>query len=258
MDGVYLQMQKMQCLQIGEGEKVLFAFHGFGQKPSVFECLRQYLPQYTIYSFDLLSFGKEPSKSEVFGLLEQFCKTHHIRFFSILSFSIGSKMALSLLEHFSEQVEKVVLIAPDGFQRNFWYEFAISFIGKPIFWKFIKKPSFFLKIAEFLSKIKFIDADLLKIAKIYTDSPPKRFLLWRTWLSQKHLFPNHQSLQKIYNKKPIATRIFVSETDKLCPVAPIRNFSKNYHCIKIIDSSTQHHRLLGEILRNPLFLDFLQ
>jgi len=258
MDGVYLQTQKMQCLQIGRGEKVLFAFHGFGQNPSVFECLRQYLPQYTIYSFDLLSFGKEPTKSEVFGLLEQFCKTHHITFFSILSFSIGSKMALSLLEHFSEQVEKIVLIAPDGFQKNFWYEFATSSIGKQIFWKFIKKPSFFLKIAEFLSKIKFIDTDLLKIAKIYTDNPPKRFLLWRTWLSQKHLFPNHQSLQKIYDEKPIATRIFVSETDKLCPVAPIRNFSKNYRCIKIIDSPTQHHRLLDEILRNQLFLEFLQ
>ena len=257
MDGVYLQTQKMQCLQIGEGTKTLFAFHGFGQSPSVFECLRQYLPQYTIYSFDLLSFGKEPSKKEVFGLLEQFCHTHHIQSFSILSFSIGSKMALSLLEHFSEQVEKLVLIAPDGFQKNYWYEFASSSFGKKIFWQFVKNPTFFLKIAHYLSRAKILNKELLKIAQVYTDSPPKRFLLWRTWLSQKHLFPNHQILQKVYQKNNILTKIFTASEDKLCPLPPIIAFSETHKCIEVIHSPSKHHRLLQETLKNSNFINFL-
>lgn len=258
MDGVYLQTQKMQCLQIGEGEKILFAFHGFGQKPDVFECLRQYLPQYTVYSFDLLSFGKMPQKQELFHLLEEFCYRQRIRRFSLLSFSIGSKMALSIIENFSEKIEKIVLIAPDGFQKNYWYQFATSDFGKKIFWQFIKKPQFFFKIAHFLVKIKLLDRQLLKIAQIYTDSPPKRFLLWRTWLSQKHLFPNHQTLQEVYRKNSISTKIFVSSEDQLCPLPPILAFSKAFSCIEVVHSSTKHHRLLNETLKNSYFLDFLK
>lgn len=257
MDGVYLQTQKMQCLQIGEGEKILFAFHGFGQNPQVFECLRQYLPQYTTYSFDLLSFGKEPSKQEVFGLLEQFCHMYRVDKFSVVSFSIGSKMALSLLEHFSHQIEKLVLIAPDGFQKNYWYQLATSTFGKKIFWQFIKNPSFFLKIAHYLSKVKILNKDLLKIAQIYTDSPPKRFLLWRTWLSQKNLFPNHQNLQQILTERPIPTKIFTASQDKLCPLPPIIAFGKVHNCVEIISSDSKHHRLLQEILKNSDFINFL-
>lgn len=258
MDGAYLQTQKMQCLQIGEGEKKLFAFHGFGQNPNVFECLRPLLPDYTIYSFDLLSFGKEPSKQEVFRLLDEFCQNQQIKKFSIVSFSIGSKMALSLLENFSEKIEKIVLIAPDGFRKNYWYQFATSHFGKNFFWQFIKNPAFFLKIAQFLSKFKILDTHLLRIAQSYTDSPPKRFLLWRTWLSQKYLFPNHKILHKVYQKNEICTQIFTSAEDKICPLAPILAFSKPYRCIEVIQSSAKHHRLLKETLKNSYFIDFLK
>lgn len=257
MDGVYLQTHKMQCLQIGTGTKTLFAFHGFGQNPNVFECLRQYLPQHTIYSFDLLSFGKEPSKKEVFDLLEQFCNTHHIESFSILSFSIGSKIALSLLEHFPEKVKKIVMIAPDGFKKNYWYQFATSSFGKKIFWQFIKNPNFFLKIAHYLSKTKVLNKELLKIAQVYTDSPTKRFLLWRTWLSQKNLFPNHQILRKVYRENNILTKIFTASEDNLCPLPPILAFSRAYRCIEVIRSPVKHHRLLQETLKNSDFINFL-
>ncbi len=258
MDGVYLQTQKMQCLQIGEGEKILFAFHGFGQNPNVFEDLRPLLPNYTIYSFDLLSFGKTPSKQDVIRLFEEFLNNQQISSFSVLSFSIGSKMALSLLEYFSERIEKLILIAPDGFKKNYWYEFATSYVGKKFFWQFIKNPDFFLKTAQLLSKFKVLDRHLLRIAQSYTDSPPKRFLVWRTWLSQQHLFPNHKVLHKIYQKNEIYTQIFTAAEDKICPLAPILDFSKPYRCIEVIQSPFQHHRLLKETLKNSYFLSFLK
>jgi pimeloyl-ACP methyl ester carboxylesterase len=258
MDGVYLQTQKMQCLQIGEGKKILFAFHGFGQNPNVFECLRPLLPEYTIYSFDLLSFGKEPSKQTCISLINEFCNNQAINTFSVLSFSIGSKMALSLVEYFSERIEKLILIAPDGFKKNYWYQFATSYLGKKVFWQFIKNPVFFLKIAQFLSKFKILDKHLLRIAQSYTDSPPKRFLVWRTWLSQKYLFPNHKALHKVYQKNEICTQIFTAAKDKICPIAPILTFSKPYRCIEVIQSPFQHHRLLKETLKNSYFLGFLK
>ncbi|GAB4128722.1 MAG: hypothetical protein OHK0045_20620 [Raineya sp.] len=258
MDGVYWQIQKMQCLQIGEGRKTLFAFHGFGQNPNVFESLRTFLPDYTTYSFDLLSFGKEPNKEAIFTLIDNFCKNQSIDKFSVLSFSIGSKIALSLLEHFSERIERLILLAPDGFQRNYWYEFATSFWGRRIFWQFIKHPNFFLKIAYYLSKIHLLDRQMLKMAEIYTNSPPKRLLLWRTWLSQKHLFPNHQVLHNVYRARGIPTQIFVASEDKLCPAKPILEFSRKYACIELVHSTVKHHHLLNDVLKNSYFLNFLK
>jgi pimeloyl-ACP methyl ester carboxylesterase len=256
VDGIYLQIDKMQCLQIGEGKKILFAFHGFGQNPTTFEALRCVLPDYTIYSFDMLSFGKQPKKREVFEQIERFCKSYGIDKFSLLAFSIGAKMALCLVEHFSEKIEKICLVAPDGFKKHFWYNLAVSSIGKPLFWRFIKHPHLFFRWAHYLAYLKILPHQLIKIAEKYTDTPPKRFLLWRTWLAYKNLFPHHPSLHRIFEQKSIPTKIILAYDDHLIPMKSVTTFSDKYSCIQTEQTVYLHHRVLHEAFKQPSFSSF--
>jgi len=258
VDGVYFQVDKMQCLRIGEGEKILFAFHGFGQNPHVFECLKAFLPNYTIYSFDLLSFGKTPQKEDVYKLIQTFCTNYKIEKFSVLAFSIGAKMALSIVEKFSEKIEKICLVAPDGFKKSFWYEFAVSWIGKPLFWRFIKKPHQIFKIAYYLQAFKFVKNEQIRMAQKYTDSAPKRFLLWRTWLANQYLYPNHKVLQQIYTTQNIATYIFLAENDEVIPAQPILYFAQKHTCVQTTHKNCSHFRVLTEVLKSQDFLDFFK
>ncbi|MDX1903825.1 MAG: alpha/beta fold hydrolase [Thermonemataceae bacterium] len=256
MQGTYLQIEKMQCLHIGSGEKVLFAFHGFGQTPNFVEVLAEKLPQYTIYSFDLLSFGKEPSKKEVLRLINSFCKQYKITEFAILAFSIGGKMALSFLENCHQNISKVCLIAPDGFKKHFFYEFAVSRFGKILFWKFIKNPLFFIKLAKRLLPSSF--SKELKIIEKYTQTPPKRFLLWRTWLANRFLYPNHKKLHKIWEEQQYPTQIWLAENDLLAPIVAIHRFSKKHKSIHLKEIPTNHQKLLHEVFANREFLNFFK
>jgi len=246
----------MQCLRIGDGEKALFAFHGFGQSPHFVETLAEKLPEYTFYSFDLLSFGREPSKSEVLRLINAFCKEYSIVQFSVLAFSIGARMALSFLENCSKNIEKICLIAPDGFKKHFFYELAVSTLGKMLFWKFIQKPHFFIKLAQFFLPSSF-DKEL-KMAQKYTQTPPKRFLLWRTWLANRFLYPHHPKLHQVWQEQAYPTQIWFAEKDLLAPAKNIRKFSKKHPHFQLKELSLSHQKLLWEVFAKEEFLNFFK
>jgi len=258
VDGVYFQIDKMQCLRIGEGSSVLFAFHGFGQNPHCFEMLRELFPEYSIYSFDILSFGKTPQKADIQELIQRFCENYKIRTFSVLAFSIGAKMALSMLETFSERVEKVCLVAPDGFKKTFWYELAVSWLGKPFFWQFIRKPHRIFKFAYYLQALGILKSEQIRMAQKYTESTPKRFLLWRTWLAHQYLYPNHHTLHKIFSVENPETLIFASDKDELIKHKPIARFAKRHKSVQLVYKSCSHYRVLSEALKSQEFLDFFR
>jgi pimeloyl-ACP methyl ester carboxylesterase len=255
--GEYLQIENLQCLQIGVGEKVLVAFHGFGQTPQIFEQLENILPEYTIFSFDLLSFGREPSKSEVLKLFEKFFQNQQIEKFNLLAFSIGAKIALCLLENFSEKIEKITLVAPDGFQKRFWYKFATSVWGKPLFWQFIRYPQWIYPIADLLSKISLISKAKYRQIKNFTDTPPKRLLLWKTWLSQKNFSPILKSIEEVLSQKKIKMQIFLAYQDELCDEKPIIAFAEKQKSVELLATSYKHHRILQEVLKDNRFAEFM-
>lgn len=255
--GEYLQIENLQCLQIGTGEKCMLAFHGFGQNPQVFEYLENILPEYTIFSFDLLSFGREPSKSQVLKLFEKFFQKQQIEKFNLLAFSIGAKVALVILENFSEKIEKITLIAPDGFEKRFWYQFATSIWGKPLFWQFVRHPQWIYPIADFLSKISLISKVKYKQIKNFTDTPPKRLLLWKTWLSQKNFSPQLKNISQILAQKTMKMQIFLAHQDELCSEEPIIAFANSHDSVFLLSTLHKHHRILQEVLKDSRFAEFM-
>ncbi len=255
--GEYLQIENLQCLQIGTGKKCILAFHGFGQTPKVFEYLENILPEYTIFSFDLLSFGREPSKKQVLKQFEAFLQKQQIAKFNLIAFSIGAKVALVLLENFSKKIEKITLIAPDGFEKHLIYAFATSFWGKPLFWQFVRHPQRFYFIINSLNKTSLISkVEYLQI-KNFTDTLAKRLLLWKTWLSQKNFSPQLKNIKRILAQKRIQMQIFLAYQDELCSEGPIIAFANNQASVRLLFTTYKHHRILQEVLKDNRFAAFM-
>lgn len=259
----FLQQENLKYLQIGTGKNILLAFHGFGQGPQVFQALQDTLPNHTIFSFDLLSFGKETSKHEVIILLRKFIQEQRITRFSVLGFSIGAKVALCVIENFSDNIEKAIFVAPDGFQRHFWHDFATSTTAGKIFFKtFVKYPKVFNKTIFFFYKIfSLLGMDFkvdMRQIKIFTHSNSKRWLLWETWFSQKKFAPKLNKLRQIIQQKNIAVKIFIAYQDKLCPEKPIRKFACGLSCVEIIPTLYRHELILQNILKDSNFVKFIE
>ena len=108
---------------IGNGEKAMFAFHGFSSSSSMFGVLEPSLGKnYTIYSFNLPYHGKSTIDAEttIHGIdtlqLQKYFKSFlwhiHHSYFSLLGYSIGGKLALKLIELFPNEVQHIFLFAP--------------------------------------------------------------------------------------------------------------------------------------------------
>ncbi|MDW8297505.1 MAG: hypothetical protein RMJ97_11545, partial [Raineya sp.] len=93
--------------------------------------------------------------------------------------------------------------------------------------------------------------------KSYTDSSPKRLLLWKTWLSQKNFSPRLKILTHIFSQKSMKMQIFLAYQDELCPEKPIKQFASKHTNVTLIEMPYKHHRILQEVLKDYRFAQFL-
>src|SRR5687767_8509330 len=107
---------RLHYRKLGNGPKVLLAFHGFGQDISFFSPVAEALVnEFTIYAFDLFFHGKSwlekehapLSKALLADLMQRFLAKEKVEKFSVTGFSMGGKFALSVLESFPEKVHSL-------------------------------------------------------------------------------------------------------------------------------------------------------
>jgi pimeloyl-ACP methyl ester carboxylesterase len=156
---------RLHYLKYLGGEKIMLAFHGYGQDAQVFHEISTYLTNgYTVYSFDLFFHGRstwnktkgEFSKNELETIFNMFLGKENISEFSVMAFSLGGKTALCLAELYPEKIEKLILIAPDGIKTSFWYNLA-TYPGpiRSLFRYIIFSPKLFFQLASLLYHLKF-------------------------------------------------------------------------------------------------------
>ncbi len=70
---------------------------------------------------------------------------------SLLGFSMGGRAALSLMPVIAQQMEKMLLIAPDGLKLNFWYWLATqNKLGNQFFKYIMQHPGPMFNVLKLL------------------------------------------------------------------------------------------------------------
>lgn len=218
--------------EYGSGEKLMFAFHGYGLTGKQFNVLeKSLLQQYRIIGFDHFFHGtsvlyevKEASvlKGMQPNLLKLYIETWFKKFgeqrFSLMGYSIGANMALFLLQDFAALVDEIILLAPDGLVRHRGFHFLrTSFIGKKIF-RILTFSSWMMVHALFFFRlIRAIDHSLYTIARREIDTPQKRLDAYFTINFLKNIRPDIKHIAALINKYHIRCRLYFGEFDNLFP-----------------------------------------
>jgi len=262
----------------GNGLKLLFCFHGYGEQAESFAVLEPTLGKdYTIIAIDMPFHGKTEwnegldfNDDDLVGILENIvARLNDIPFeingdvssppfrparagtdgglgLSLLGYSMGGRIALQLMQKIPISIERAVLVAPDGLHKNIWYWFATqSSIGNRVFKYLMYRPNgspWFLNVAE---KYKLVHAGLIKIVRYYTDAPEERKKLYCRWTVMRKFKPNLFLLKKLIKQHSIPVRFLFGRFDNiiLSSRADIfRDDTQNIQ-IHIIDAG---HRLLQE------------
>ena len=220
----------------GSGPKTILLFHGFGQSHKAFEPLQASLiDTHTVYNFDLYFHGKsewcngeKPLQKAFWNeMFQQFLIEHNIKSFSICGFSIGCRFVMTIVEGFTEQIEDIYLLAPDGINRSFWYTISTyPYLLRRVFKSMILHPSLFRTIIHTLFELRLMKKGLLKFAEHQMNTVEKRRKVYFSWVVFRHLFCDMNEFTELVNGKKIPVMVVVGRKDQVITASSLKGFVK--------------------------------
>lgn len=229
--------------EYGNGEQILLAFHGFGMRGTQFKVLEEaFGKKYRIISFDLFFHGdtklNDSSVKQVRKGLQpthfssqivQFLDTVYpaVEKVSLLSYSIGTRMALSLIEQIPQRIEAAYLIAPDGIEPNKMLKLGgANFLVNRIFHKLVYSPKTVSFLLNLLLKLKYIDHSIHRILKAEFSTTETRLTCYNTITYYGKLSFDRQQIAQLINKHGLNCHLYFGKKDKLFPSKIGERFGK--------------------------------
>jgi pimeloyl-ACP methyl ester carboxylesterase len=218
----------------GTGKRPLVCFHGYGETSSAFNFLEKKIgSEYFILAIDLPFHGETEWNLPVLNnvllshliteLLEQRkIQTHDIH---LLGFSLGGRLALSVLQHLQNKVSKIVLLAPDGLTVNFWYWLSTQTrMGRKAFRFTMKKPGWFMGMLNVANKARILNQSIYKFVKYYIHDDCVRQELYERWTGLRECSPDISKIKKIAQQHHIAVRLLYGKHDRIIGNKKGKNF----------------------------------
>ncbi len=238
--------------QYGKGVEVLFCFHGYGQQGRVFAPLAEAIEdRFTLYCIDL------PIHGSTFWPSERLCTPSDINQiillllpkgvlkWSLLGYSLGGRIALSLLNEQASAINQMVLIAPDGISIQFWQYVATQFNwGRALFRYTMNHPTWFFGLLFLVGKLGIFDNRLIKFAKFHIHTDEKRQYLLRRWLKLRSCTIGVRKAQQLINEHLIITKLVLGKYDRVITVKAGERFAENQPQIKAYQLPTGHLLLI--------------
>ena len=249
--------QKMEIKVWGNGHRLLLCFHGFGTGADSFECLETSLGRdYTIVAMDLPHHGtaKWNKKYLEWNDLEEAIRLILNQFqqnkFSLLGYSMGGRLSLYVTQRLGEQVEELILIAPDGLKNNRWHLFATqTFTGNWLFRYSAYHPALFFGLLKAGKKTGLLDERLYKFAHQSMDSFAKREKVYMVWTCMKKMLPHKKIVKEIIRQNKIKTLLFFGKYDRVIPPVMGKYFCKNLNGAEMIVLEKGHNLLSAELAK---------
>lgn len=243
-------LAKIHFYKFGSGAQPMLCFHGYGMHGKQFKILEENLGhQYTFYGFDLffhketllkqqnLNFVKKGiNKKELCEIFIDFCDYLQINKFSILSYSMGSHYAASLVEEVPERISKFIVAAPSTLNPGWLITFtSTKKIGNKLLEKLTLSENGILRLLKLLKNIKVIDERAYYILCQENSTPDRRFAVYASVTFLKNLKLNSAKFISNLNNYKIKSIFIFGSRDKNYP-AKIGDkvIPKIYHATKLI------------------------
>lgn len=256
---------KLHYTKSGSGEKCVCVFHGSGQTENVFDQIRVCFDEkYTVYCFDLFFHGQSSwleiesfTAKDWVSFFCDFLLENEINYFSILTFSLGTRFGLSLYEKIAERIEKSWIIAPEGLKIHWVYSLATG----TIFTRFLLRciiinPQYLLAFMFLLTKVNLIPKRGYQFLEKLMKSREKRLQFYKTWIVFRKLIFNTNKVINLMNAQNHDITIIASKNDYIVPFVDVQCFFKKLQHKKVQTCKVDHFKLIHELSKNAKSIFF--
>lgn len=248
-------------LHSAEKNRVLFCFHGYGEDGASFHFLKKYVEEETaVYAIDLPFHGKtvwneglDFSVTDLQLIVKKILQQHNYSpqttkpAISLLGYSLGGRVALSLFEIMPERIDKLILLSPDGLKINAWYWLSTqTYLGNRFFKLTMEKPGWFFGFLKLLNKLNLVNASIFKFVNYYIGDAEVRRLLYSRWTTLRRIKPKIPMIKKNILKYKIPVRLIYGKHDRIILFSvgeKFRNGIEEYCRLSIINAG---HQVLHE------------
>jgi len=209
---------------IGSGPLVTACFHGFGEQAAAFEVLVGILPGHRLVAIDLpFHGGTDWQEGEPFGpedllkILDGIPETAQGRI-GLMGYSMGGRVALSMLEWMPDRISHLVLLAPDGLKVSPWYTLATrTGPGIRLFRWTMHHPGWFRGMARLGATLGLVNASVEKYVERYIDDEKKRQDLFHIWTTLAGFRPSVDDVAGIIRAHQLPTWMVFGRYDRIIP-----------------------------------------
>lgn len=252
------QSSRIHYAVFGQGPRLLFCFHGYGESSAGFGFLAEYIGDaFTLVCPDLpfhqptdWQEGPDFRPEDLLKMVQLLAAEPGLPSpagISVLGYSMGGRMALQLTRLIPEKIEQLLLLAPDGLKKNFWYRLATqSYLGSRLFRYTMHNPGWFKSMLGLVKKLGLTNASILKFVHHYIDDPVVRRQLYTRWTGFRHIGPSLPQLKMRITEYAIPVDIVYGRHDRIILPSPGRRFQKGIEALCRIHLLDCGHRILQE------------
>jgi pimeloyl-ACP methyl ester carboxylesterase len=244
----------------------MVCFHGYGENATLYGFLEKYLDdQFALYAIDLPFHGHTEwneglvvSDDDLRQIVERVMADAHSaptgERFSLLGFSLGGRVVLSLYQQVPQAIDRIILMAPDGLKVNFWYWLSTqTWLGNKVFAYSMRNPGWFFAFLKTLNKLGWVNASIFKFVNYYIGNTEAREYLYQRWTGLRKLKPRLSSIKKMIRQYQTPVQLVYGKYDRI--ILPVRGkkFRKGIeaHCtLTVINSGHQvvHENHIDQLL----------
>ena len=251
-------------LRFGTGDKHLIAFHGFADKADLFKVLEPSLRDtYTVYAVDLPFHGKTEWPDKAFGWDEVVEMVNYLKSieeferFSLMGFSMGGRIALSIASEYVQVMDELFLIAASGIKYYSATEYMPTWMIRS-FKGLVNNPMSYFQLLKMLQKLKLLGDKRHRLIRRLTDTKTRRRRVYFLWLSIRHFDVNVEGIKKLLNRNDVKVHLIWGKKDRIVPIDSAYYFQKKLESCELHVLSGGHlivNERLNDLLRKILHND---
>ncbi|MEO8068024.1 MAG: alpha/beta hydrolase [Flavobacteriales bacterium] len=223
----------------GHGPVPVLGFHGYGGSGLDFQPFAVPLAEHcTIHAIDIWFNGasrwpegrpiSDPIKpEELTDLARAFLDAKGIDRALYAGFSLGGRLAMSLMERLPERSRGMLLLAPDGLVRNPWYRWMSRFgWGRALYKSFQDKPETWFSTVDALHRVRLVTNKRHSFLRFHTENKVKRQLVHDVWLSLRLLEPDLDAVVKDLRAQDLHAYLYMGRFDSVIKLPWGQRFQK--------------------------------
>ena len=244
------------------GSKLLICWHGYDESSASFAFLEQQLPEFSLLCIDLPHHGctewNENSPITIQHLIEIINEVRSrvfpgINTYSLLGFSLGGRLALTVFQTVPEAVDNIVLLAPDGINTNFWHWFSTrTIVGKRIFRFSISNPWWIFSLLKIGNRLGMINQSVYKFTRYYLQDKRSREFLYKRWICMRKINPDRKLIKQAAMHQQIVLKLVYGEYDRIIKHERAQDFCRELNSNCKLHVLSCGHQVLQE--KNAVFI----